>query len=68
VSRGINLKRVYPKVNRNDDCPCGSKKKFKYCCIKGEWVHDYIDVYHHLLKRGDSWADLNKEPIKDEDG
>ena len=22
-----------PKVGRNDDCPCGSGKKFKKCCI-----------------------------------
>ena len=21
-----------PKVGRNDDCPCGSGKKFKKCC------------------------------------
>jgi len=21
------------KIGRNDDCPCGSKKKFKKCCI-----------------------------------
>ena len=23
-----------PKVGRNDPCPCGSGKKFKYCCGK----------------------------------
>jgi preprotein translocase subunit SecA len=23
--------RVYPKVGRNDPCPCGSGKKYKYC-------------------------------------
>ncbi|RLB13732.1 MAG: hypothetical protein DRG35_06440, partial [Deltaproteobacteria bacterium] len=21
-----------PKVGRNDPCPCGSGKKYKYCC------------------------------------
>ncbi|MFP5392534.1 MAG: UPF0149 family protein [Gammaproteobacteria bacterium] len=26
------LKREEPKVGRNDDCPCGSGKKFKKCC------------------------------------
>jgi uncharacterized protein len=26
------LKRDEPKVGRNDDCPCGSGKKFKKCC------------------------------------
>lgn len=25
--------RGYVKVGRNDPCPCGSKKKFKACCI-----------------------------------
>jgi len=23
--------RAYPKVGRNDPCPCGSGKKYKYC-------------------------------------
>lgn len=27
-------KRDAPKVGRNDDCPCGSGKKFKKCCGK----------------------------------
>ncbi len=26
------IKREEPKVGRNDDCPCGSGKKFKKCC------------------------------------
>jgi uncharacterized protein len=26
------VKREDPKVGRNDDCPCGSGKKFKKCC------------------------------------
>jgi uncharacterized protein YecA (UPF0149 family) len=28
------LVRLSPKVGRNDDCPCGSLKKFKKCCGK----------------------------------
>ncbi len=28
------LTRSYPKVGRNDPCPCGSGKKFKQCCDK----------------------------------
>jgi len=27
------VKRQTPKVGRNDDCPCGSGKKFKKCCM-----------------------------------
>ena len=28
-------RRTAPKVGRNDDCPCGSGKKFKKCCGLG---------------------------------
>jgi preprotein translocase subunit SecA len=27
-------RRELPKVGRNDNCPCGSGKKFKSCCGK----------------------------------
>jgi uncharacterized protein len=27
-------RRLGPKVGRNDLCPCGSGKKYKYCCGK----------------------------------
>lgn len=27
------LKRKYPKIGRNDMCPCGSNLKYKKCCI-----------------------------------
>lgn len=35
ATRPIKLatKSVKQKVGRNDPCPCGSEKKFKYCCI-----------------------------------
>lgn len=26
------VKREFPKVGRNDPCPCGSGRKFKKCC------------------------------------
>jgi preprotein translocase subunit SecA len=32
-------KRTTPKVGRNDDCPCGSGKKFKRCCM-GKGIYD----------------------------
>ena len=28
------VRRETPKVGRNDPCPCGSGKKYKYCCGK----------------------------------
>ncbi len=30
------VKRETPKVGRNDDCPCGSGKKYKKCCGAGK--------------------------------
>ena len=30
------IKREAPKVGRNDPCPCGSGKKYKKCCGRGE--------------------------------
>ncbi len=29
-------RRPYPKVSRNELCPCGSGKKFKRCCLVKE--------------------------------
>ena len=26
--------REAPKIGRNETCPCGSGKKYKYCCGK----------------------------------
>ncbi len=28
------IRRSMPKIGRNQPCPCGSGKKFKYCCGK----------------------------------
>ena len=32
-------KRLQPKVGRNDDCPCGSGKKYKKCCGSASVLH-----------------------------
>jgi preprotein translocase subunit SecA len=32
AERPVQVKRVQPKVGRNDPCPCGSGKKYKKCC------------------------------------
>lgn len=29
------VQRATMKVGRNDPCPCGSRKKFKRCCLWG---------------------------------
>ena len=31
-SKQGNMRRMVPKVGRNDPCPCGSGKKYKKCC------------------------------------
>ena len=28
--------RAAPRVGRNDPCPCGSGKKYKKCCGRGQ--------------------------------
>ena len=28
-----SIARDYPKIGRNDPCPCGSGKKYKNCCL-----------------------------------
>ncbi len=30
------MKRVPPRVGKYDLCPCGSGKKFKWCCYTGD--------------------------------
>lgn len=37
--QGSTLRRETPKVGRNDDCPCGSGRKFKKCCGDGSQLH-----------------------------
>jgi uncharacterized protein len=32
LSSATTFRRDFPKVGRNDPCPCGSGKKFKHCC------------------------------------
>lgn len=29
------------KIGRNDSCPCGSGKKYKYCCLKKDSMTEY---------------------------
>jgi len=30
---GVTIRNEQPKIGRNDDCPCGSGKKYKKCCM-----------------------------------
>ena len=33
VQRPLPTRRELAKVGRNDPCPCGSGKKYKFCCL-----------------------------------
>jgi len=33
--------REYPKIGRNDKCPCGSGKKYKNCCLSSGKYENY---------------------------
>ncbi|MCR8644672.1 SEC-C metal-binding domain-containing protein [Paenibacillus sp. N1-5-1-14] len=33
---------VIHRVSRNDPCPCGSKKKYKRCCLENDQIHNII--------------------------
>lgn len=33
--------REYPKIGRNDKCPCGSNKKYKNCCLSSGKYENY---------------------------
>lgn len=34
IAREIQKETQFPKVGRNEPCPCGSGKKFKKCCLE----------------------------------
>jgi uncharacterized protein YecA (UPF0149 family) len=38
VKRGVRVvhgdKELIEKVGRDDLCPCGSRRKFRHCCLK----------------------------------
>ena len=35
-AKPVPVKRETPKIGRNDDCPCGSGRKYKKCCGAGK--------------------------------
>jgi hypothetical protein len=32
------------EILRDEECPCGSGKKFKECHMKQEWPREYFDI------------------------
>lgn len=51
-------------LSRNDQCPCGSGRKFKHCCLgKVDWNHiiaSHSDQRPYLSVRGKNIAFINK--------
>lgn len=33
VNTALPVRHTEPKVGRNDPCPCGSGRKYKFCCL-----------------------------------
>ena len=38
IKKQETVRRQAPKIGRNDDCPCGSGKKYKNCCMKKDMM------------------------------
>lgn len=36
--------REYPKIGRNEKCPCGSGKKYKHCCLNSGQYEKMVDA------------------------
>lgn len=49
IERELNTPVQKTKIGRNDPCPCGSGKKYKYCCLKKQG--EAIDRIESLEER-----------------
>ncbi len=38
------------KIGRNEKCPCGSGKKFKFCCLGKEWSEIDSKFYNRVIQ------------------
>ncbi|MDG6219398.1 MAG: SEC-C domain-containing protein, partial [Candidatus Thermoplasmatota archaeon] len=53
------------KIGRNDPCPCGSKKKYKKCCLPLEGTIGSLQDVENLMGYAADWI-FSKEWIHDE--
>ena len=64
----MGCKVVKKKIGRNDPCPCGSRKKYKNCCLRKDQRRDMPIVSfkvtpkkkpeivdYHLVRHGGTW-------------
>ena len=50
------------KIGRNDTCPCGSKKKYKRCCMLNKEAANYRDSQHQSVP--DTDESITRKPQK----
>lgn len=51
----------YAKVGRNDKCPCGSGKKFKFCCMNDE---SKMTFEHYKIRLLNEYEEKVDKPLK----
>ncbi|HHT5795412.1 TPA: YecA family protein, partial [Listeria monocytogenes] len=52
------------KIKRNDLCLCGSRKKYKKCCLK---IHERcIDIFHKNNNQQKDWYSISSKYIVEE--
>lgn len=60
LAEGTTMRRAVAKVGRNDPCPCGSKKKYKQCCINKD--QERLRHSTHVAGVTDAELAANPEP------
>ncbi len=58
LARGATMRRSVERIGRNEDCPCGSGKKYKRCCYE----RDQDRLHRSTSVAGKTYADLRAEP------
>lgn len=51
----------YAKIGRNDKCPCGSGKKFKFCCMNDE---SKMMFEHYKIRMLNDYGEKVDKPLK----
>ncbi len=61
LAAGITMRRSVEKFGRNDQCHCGSGKKYKRCCF----AKDEERLHHSTNVAGKTYAELRDAPETD---
>jgi len=52
------------KIGRNDPCPCGSGKKYKYCCYAKDHERSVPEPVQEAASEPDDSAETEERPTK----